>query len=423
MPELSVIIPAWNEAENLSLLLPRLHEALGALGIGYELLVADAGSVDGTDKVCRAAGATFIDVGARGYGLALVAGFRRAAGSFVLTMDADFSHPESFMRTLWERRGEADLLVASRYCPGGSARMPLTRRWLSRTLHLPVRDCSSGYRLYRADVLAGIDIRARDFDALQEILIRTHAHGYRILEVPFDYQPRRHGSSHARVLAFGVQYLKTFGRMWRLRNSIESGDYDLRAFDSRIPPQRWWQRRRHRIVTGFVAGAGPVLDVGCGSSRILGDLPAGSVGLDPNRDKLRHARRFDRPLVQGGLPQLPFGDGTFPAIVCSQVIEHIPSDEGLWREFRRVLAPGGILVLGTPDYGRLAWRITERVYGALVPGGYADEHITRYTRRSLAAELAAAGFEILEYRYVGAGELILRCRSGAGGNQAPDSGG
>lgn len=415
-----MIIPAWNEAENLRLLLPRLHAALAALGVGYEVIVADVGSSDGTADICRAGGAACLEVGALGYGLALGAGFRRAAGAYVLTMDADFSHPESFVRTLWERRGAAELLVASRYCPGGSARMPWTRRWLSRTLNLlfsagldlPVRDCSSGYRLYRADALAGLDIRARDFDALQEILIRVHARGHRILEVPFHYQPRRHGTSHARVLAFGVQYLKTFGRMWRLRNSIESGDYDLRAFDSRIPPQRWWQRRRHRIVTGFVAGAGPVLDVGCGSSRILGDLPAGSVGLDSNRDKLRHARRFGRPLVQGRLPHLPFGDGSFPAIVCSQVIEHIPPDEGLWREFRRVLVPGGILVLGTPDYGRLAWRVTERLYGALVPGGYADEHITRHTRRSLEAELTAAGFGMLEHRYVGAGELILRCRSG-----------
>jgi len=420
LPALSVVIPAWNEAGNLRLLLPRLHTALTALGIGYEVIVADAGSNDGTAEICRAEGAACLQVGARGYGLALGAGFRQAAGTYVLTMDADFSHPESFVRTLWERRGEAELLVASRYCPGGSALMPRTRRWLSRTLnlmfsaglHLPVRDCSSGYRLYRADVLAGLVIRAREFDALQEILIRVHACGHRILEVPFRYEPRRHGTSHARVLAFGVQYLKTFGRMWRLRNSIESGDYDLRAFDSRIPPQRWWQRRRHRIVTGFVAGAGPVLDVGCGSSRILGDLAAGSVGLDPNRDKLRHARRFGRLLVQGGLPCLPFGDGTFPVVVCSQVIEHLPPDEGLWREFRRVLVPGGILVLGTPDYGRLAWRVTERLYGALVPGGYADEHITRYTRSTLAAGLAAAGFSILEHRYVGAGELILRCRSG-----------
>jgi dolichol-phosphate mannosyltransferase len=421
LPALSVVILAWSEAGNLRLLLPRLHAALAALDIGYEVIVADGGSNDGTEDVCRAGDAVYLAVGARGYGLALGAGFRRAAGSYVLTMDADFSHPESFLRMLWERRGQAELLVASRYCPGGSARMPWTRRWLSRTLNLlfsagldlPVRDCSSGYRLYRADVLDGLAIRAREFDALQEILIRVHASGHRILEVPFDYQPRRNGTSHARVLAFGVQYLKTFGRMWRLRNSIESGDYDLRAFDSRLPPQRWWQRRRHRIVTGFVAGAGAVLDVGCGSSCILGDLPAGSVGLDPNRGKLRHARRFGRWLVQGGLPHLPFGDGTFPVIVCSQVIEHIHPDEGLWGEFRRVLVPGGILVLGTPDYGRLAWRITERLYGALVPGGYADEHITRYTRHSLTEGLVGAGFEILEYRYIGAGELILRCRSGS----------
>jgi SAM-dependent methyltransferase len=110
------------------------------------------------------------------------------------------------------------------------------------------------------------------------------------------------------------------------------------------------------------------------------------------------------------LPHLPFGDASFPAVVCSQVIEHIPRCPGLWGEIRRVITPGGLLVLGTPDYGRLAWRLTERLYGLLIPGGYADEHITRYTRRSLVAELAAAGFTVLDYRYVGGGELILRCR-------------
>jgi len=418
MPSLSVVIPAWNEAENLVLLLPDLHETFGSMGIAYELIVADAGSLDGTKRICAANGAVCLEVGEKGYGRALVAGFRRASGTHILTMDADFSHPAAFVRRLWELRDEAEVLVASRYCPGGSAQMPLTRRLLSRTLnllfsaglHLPVRDCSSGYRLYRADVLAGLEIRARDFDALQEILILAHARGHRTFEVPFHYQPRERGSSHARVLPFGMQYLKTFGRMWRLRNSIHSGDYDLRAFDSLIPIQRWWQRRRHRIVLDFTAGAGPVLDVGCGSSRILGDLAAGSVGLDPNRDKLRHARRFGRPLVQGGLPHLPFGDASFPVVVCSQVIEHIPRNPGLWGEFRRVIAPGGLLVLGTPDYGRLAWRLTERVYGWLIPGGYADEHISHYSRRLLVAELAEAGFTVLDYRYVGGGELILLCR-------------
>ena len=78
-----------------------------------------------------------------------------------------------------------------------------------------------------------------------------------------------------------------------------------------------------------------------------------------------------------------------------------------------MLRPGGILALGTPDYGRWLWWVLEWVHGHLLPGGYAHEHITHFTRRSLAARLAAAGFEILDYRYVGWCEMIFKARKRA----------
>lgn len=333
-------------------------------------------------------------------------------------MDADLSHPAHVIRALWEQRDRAELLIASRYVEGGRADMPPGRRLLSRllnwsfrhALHIPVRDLSSGFRLYHASLLAGLTSTAEDFNFLQEILIGAHARGYRILEVPFHYQRRGSGSSHARLVAFGAQYIRTFGRMWRLRNSIASGDYDARAYDSLIPVQRWWQRRRYRIVTGWLPAGTPVLDIGCGSSRILDALPPGSLGFDPDLGKLRYSRRYGRLLAAAALPNLPVRAGAFPAAICSQVIEHIPDDGGIFEEFSRVLAPGGLLILGTPDYDRLAWRCTEALYHHLIPGGYADAHITRYTRALLEEKLEKAGFAVLEARYIGWGELILRCR-------------
>jgi len=89
--------------------------------------------------------------------------------------------------------------------------------------------------------------------------------------------------------------------MWELRNSILSADYDDRAFDSRIPFQRYWQRRRHAIVTALAEGATTCLDVGCGSSRILGSLDS-ALGLDIQLSKLRYARKYgtDIPLLSTG---------------------------------------------------------------------------------------------------------------------------
>lgn len=76
----------------------------------------------------------------------------------------------------------------------------------------------------------------------------------------------------------------------------------------------------------------------------------------------------------------------------------------------RVLRPGGILILGTPDYGRWLWWALEWIYGLILPGAYAQEHITHFTRRSLGERLLAANYEILEHRYVGFCELISKAR-------------
>ena len=64
------------------------------------------------------------------------------------------------------------------------------------------------------------NIRATDFNVLQELLVWMLLEGYRVKEIPFNYKPRKMGSSHARVFKFGMAYLKTFNKLWRLRNSI-----------------------------------------------------------------------------------------------------------------------------------------------------------------------------------------------------------
>jgi ubiquinone/menaquinone biosynthesis C-methylase UbiE len=153
-----------------------------------------------------------------------------------------------------------------------------------------------------------------------------------------------------------------------------------------------------------------VLDVGCGSSHIIGALPRGSVALDILLNKLRFARRFGMPLVHGSGFALPFADGTFPCVLCSQVIEHVPMVPSMIDELCRVLKPGGRLVLGTPDYDRWEWVYVEKLYGFFAPGGYADEHISHYTQASLLELFSRRGYTHEATRYVFRGELILAFR-------------
>jgi dolichol-phosphate mannosyltransferase len=419
-PELSVVVPVWNGEHSLGKLLPRLSAVLEATVPGASEIIVALPPDDPVASFAERSGARVVHFEQPGYGNALNAGLTAAAGRWVITMDADFSHHPEFIRTLWLRRREADVLIASRYVPGAYAAMPVSRRILSRalnrlyrtTLALPHSDLSSAFRMYSRAVLADIgSVSADGLDSLQEILVKAYSQGWKIGEVPLFYRQSRTWTS-GRLAELGAGYLKTLGRLMALRNSVKSADYDHRAFDSWIPLQRYWQRARFRVIRGMVDGRTRVLDIGCGSSRIVQSLPQ-SVGLDMQIRKLRWLRAPGRQLVQASLMKLPFADSGFDAVICSEVIEHIDRDAIDLSDMVRVLAPGGTLVLGTPDYGRWIWRALEGLYKKIFPQGYATEHINPYTRRELRREIERLGLTVLDVQYVGGSEMIFRAEKPA----------
>ena len=130
--------------------------------------------------------------------------------------------------------------------------------------------------------------------------------------------------------------------------------------------------------------------------------------MDTKLNKLRYISRWWAPVCAGSIFKLPFEDGCFDAVVCSQVIEHVTGTAWIG-EFRRVLHEGGALVLGTPDYGTW-WPLVERVYRHCIPGGYANEHVTHFTRDGICKLLAASGFEFVRAEYICRAELVAMFR-------------
>lgn len=413
--ELSVLILARHEAENLLHLLPAVHRVVRGVVPEYEIVVVVGADDEETAAVARAQGARIVVQGEAGYGSAFRDGVAHAAGRYIVAIDADQSHDPEVILRLWETRANAGVVIASRYVAGGSASMPLSRHVLSRLLNafvrrglsLSVRDVSSGFRLYRREALQHVRLRASHFDVLEEVLIQIIADGWEIKEIPFHYQPREYGHSKARLLVFGWGFLRSFIRMWQLRNSAFSADYDERAFNSLIPLQRYWQRTRHKVIMQFVRGRSRMLDIGCGSSRIILGLPD-AVALDIQLKKLRRIQRVHARVVQGTITSLPFADASFETLICSQVIEHVPRELVDFAEMNRVLTMGGTLAVGTPDYATVTWPLLERIYGIVHPDGYVHEHVNHYTAASLARELTENGFVIRAKAYVGGGELIYR---------------
>ena len=413
-PELSIVILHMGSSEVGFRLLELLERTAAELvGQLYETVVlGDRGAAAAGDR------RVIVERPPKTHGDAFRLALGLARGRFIVTLDGDLSHPPEVLRDLWAAREDADIVVASRYVPGGRARLPVIRRilsralnlWFSRALSLPVQDFSSGYRLYRAEVLRSLPpTQSRGHAVLPEILITAYAEGWAIKEIPFEHAAV--GSSRPSWLArFALEFAAAFLRLWKLRWSIFCADYDYRAFNSRIWLQRYWHRCRYRFSLGF-AGNGRTLDAGCGSSRILVGL-AHAVGLDISPAKLRFMRRFGKPLVRGSVTALPFRGSSFDVVLCSQVIEHLPQPDSdlAIRELVRVLREGGRLILGTPDYGRREWRLTEKAYALMAPWGYADEHVTHYTHASLLDRLTALGIVVDDERYILRGELIVTGR-------------
>jgi dolichol-phosphate mannosyltransferase len=216
-PSLSIVVPTRDEAPNVAELLGRLGAAVG--GPATEILVVDDSDDDTREAVRRAAWRARGSVvrchhrlpGERvgGLGGAVVAGLRRATAPWVCVMDGDLQHPPGLVPRLTARAaaGDVDLVVASRYVPGGSASGLGTARAVGSRLGgaaaratLPlalgaVTDPLSGFFLVRRDRLDLDALAPRGFKVLVEILARTP--GLRVCELPFDLAPRVAGRSKA----------------------------------------------------------------------------------------------------------------------------------------------------------------------------------------------------------------------------------
>ena len=195
--DVSVILPVIDERENLAALIPRLKTLLGRERLSYEILVIDGGSHDGTQETASALGARVIPERRRGYAGATETGLAEARGDYILTLDADQSHDPEFVSRMWLARAQGDIVIASRYTRGGATYGSFSRRALSwilnrglrRMLSMPVRDLSSGFRLYRREAVDGIKLESRNFEVLEELLVKAYARGFSVVEVPFTYFP------------------------------------------------------------------------------------------------------------------------------------------------------------------------------------------------------------------------------------------
>lgn len=235
MQRVLIITPTYNERENLQELLTRVHQSLPTA----DVLIVDDNSPDGTGELAETMGKQdpWIKVlrrpGKLGLGTAYLAGFRYALShgyQYVFEMDADLSHDPSYLPIMLEAaRDRADLVIGSRRVPGGGTQNWGVGRQLisaggslyARTiLGLGVRDLTSGFKCFRAEVLRAIDLDAvhsNGYSFQIEMTYRALRLGYKVEEVPILFVDRRVGQSKMSRKIF----IEALGMVWKLRLGIK----------------------------------------------------------------------------------------------------------------------------------------------------------------------------------------------------------
>lgn len=247
--QLSIVVPTYNERERLEELVASVSRVFDAHRIVGEVVVVDDNSPDGTGGIADALAARYpVQVihraGKQGLGSAVIAGFARARGEVLGVMDADLSHPPSVLPGLLAalRALDVDVVVGSRYIPGGGAKnWPFLRLAMSRLACVlawpltPVRDATSGLFVVKREALEGVQISAMGFKICLELLMRSRIAS--VAEIPYVFADRAAGESK-------MTMREALGYFVQLRDL-----YVLAFFKGRKPRARY-----KRLSEGEVAG-------------------------------------------------------------------------------------------------------------------------------------------------------------------------
>ena len=218
--EVSIVMPCLNEAETLARCIGHAQTAVKKGGYSAEIIVADNGSTDGSQRIATELGATVVDVPRRGYGSALIGGIDAARGRFVVMGDADDSYDFEAIAPLIDKLREGyDLVVGNRFMGGiEPGAMPWSHRWVGNPaltfisrifFNAPVGDTHCGLRALTKDAYERMRLRATGMEFASEMVIKAALKGMRITEVAVKLRPDgRSRPPHLRTWRDGWRHLR-----------------------------------------------------------------------------------------------------------------------------------------------------------------------------------------------------------------------
>jgi glycosyltransferase involved in cell wall biosynthesis len=217
MPQLSVIIPVYNEAKTVRQIL----EKINSVDIDKEIIVVDDGSSDGTEKILRDIKYNNLKIihhsSNRGKGAAFLTGLFHAQGDFVIIQDADLEYDPNDYLKLMEviKENNADIVLGARFKKGyhGLFIHRFGNRLLTGLLNLlfdlKLNDCFTCYKLFRRDTINLLNLKEQSFTIETEIVAKAAKKGFRIVEVPISYYPRPYSEGKKIRCKDGIRVIRS----------------------------------------------------------------------------------------------------------------------------------------------------------------------------------------------------------------------
>lgn len=224
---LSVVIPAYKEAQNLNLIIPKIQDALK--GVDHDINIIDTITpMDETEAVCSQYGVNYYHrEGGNLYGDAIRTGFKVATKDHILIMDADGSHSPSDFSKMLNDAENYDLTIGSRYVTDGKTDNPwilVFMSWIVNVcfriaLGLKVKDISDSFRIYKSADVKALQLDCNNFDIVEEIIIKlsVYHNNYKIREVPITFNKRMYGESKRDLLKFAFSYISTIVKLFKIK--------------------------------------------------------------------------------------------------------------------------------------------------------------------------------------------------------------
>jgi glycosyltransferase involved in cell wall biosynthesis len=214
----SVVIPVFNEEQTIGDVVTRTERTLEQLGISYEIIVVDDGSVDRSADISREKAAHVLREAHQGKGYALRSGFRRAKGKLIVTLDADGSHqPEEIalvLRCIREER--AEFVIGTRFFNSvNKTKIPKVNRAGNRIFNsligfltgAKISDSQSGFRAIKASLVKKMKLNSRGYEVESEMLVKALRMKVRVAETPISFNQRTIGDSKLDPLRDGARIL------------------------------------------------------------------------------------------------------------------------------------------------------------------------------------------------------------------------